>query len=788
MFTFSSIYAQVIWGTPSGCDSYGNRSITAKITNTTFATKSYRVSVFKNGNFVHEGNKFDIPHNATQELHLGGIPTGTDFELRIERNGTVFKTNVINFGTCFNRPSDVVSFQSPSYSCDSNNNRSISVSIQNKSGYGRDYKITVYEGNNFIHGGLDEYIKGDAKIKLSGIPADGRRFEIRVERDRSGQAYKRKSYTFNICTSSDIIQFDPAPSGCDGYYNRSFGVNVTNNGFAGNYKIVVREGGNEIHKTNRIYLPHGGNQYIVLAGIPTNGNLEVRLEKDGNLKRSESHDFKECFIGACNGYNVGTGQLQNLPQHYHCTLSYKNLILYYNPSIPDGGNVNVPYPQYIIASSKAEGAAKLNHEAYEFFKDRWKTNLKDITNDNAGIYTKNRDGKLRAVLGAPLLIDGPPAYSTRELIQYNDRSRFESGELVYHEMFHQYQWAYFNPVGDIYFNNSGFFESMAQYAALVAATNVKPTGVLNYRKELKKSDQDPWDPNYSGSIFYEWLVDEYFRGDNFNMYETLLSTAKTVKDNWPNLPYISLPNDFEGLDVYATKQAVNDDIYVQRYRNWTLTNNLTGVAIQAKKAVSYTYDLITNTSRNRKADINTGHTKIYKIRHSAGQNIRVNLSNENLKDVYVSIVTNAHSTTNRPSIYRMVNNSYFNIKLGSNTESYVVVSPSIEDGNQDDIKVEISKIASLKQSTEKNEFASTNYPNPFKDKTTIAFNLESESKVSLKIYNATGIEMTTLLDKVNYQKGKHIINFDGAGYPPGIYYYSIQSNDNFDMQKMILMK
>lgn len=796
IFTFSSIYAQVIWNSPSSCDNYGNRSISAKITNTSFATRGYKITVFKNGEPVHGSNKLNISHNATREIQLGGIPTGTSFDLHVERDNSIISTKPVYFGACSNRPPDIVSYQSPS-GCDSNNNRSISVSIDNKSGYGRDYKITVHEGGRFIHGGLDEYIGSWTKrsIKLSGIPADGRTFEIRVERD--GQIYKRKSYTFNICTSSDVIQFDSSPSDCDGNYNRSFGINVTNNGFAGNYEIVVYNGANEIHKTNSHKIPHRGNQKLVLGGIPTIGNLKICLEKNGVCKKSKYYTFEECTSESCNPTTIYTSQLQDIPMRYNCKVSYNNLDLYYDPINHSG----TPLPEYNITKSKATAIVKLNYEVYEYYKTNWLIDLKEITNDPAGVYTKGNNGKVRVVLGSPKLLPRPnfnfeippvsldrvPAYSSRELIQFDKKSLFDDEILVFHEMFHQYQWAYFEPVGDVYFNNSGFFESMAQYAAYKANSR-KPSSKAAYVEKLEKSDQDPWDPNYSGSIFFEWLVDEYFGGDEFNMYHTLLNTAKEVKGNRFAIPFIPLPIDFEGLDVAAVKQAVNDDFYVHKYRNWTLTNSLSGISAAAKRATGYTYDLINNTSAKRKTDINTGHAKIYKIRHLSGQKINIDLSNQNSKEVYVSIVTNANSINNPPITYRMINNTYFNIGLGNNTVSYIVVSPSIEDGNQDDIEVEITRISSLKQNIDNKDFVATNYPNPFKGKTSIAFNLESESDVSLKIYNTAGVEISTLLDKVKYQKGKNTVIFDGTAYPSGIYYYSLQSNDSIDMQKMILLE
>jgi len=81
-----------------------------------------------------------------------------------------------------------------------------------------------------------------------------------------------------------------------------------------------------------------------------------------------------------------------------------------------------------------------------------------------------------------------------------------------------------------------------------------------------------------------------------------------------------------------------------------------------------------------------------------------------------------------------------------------------------------------------------NYPNPFKANTTIEFDLPLAAKVNIKVYNAIGKQVAVLLNKANLSEGKNFINFNGSNYPSGVYYYSIENNNQISLHKMILMK
>ncbi|HZW38684.1 MAG TPA: right-handed parallel beta-helix repeat-containing protein [Ignavibacteriaceae bacterium] len=80
-----------------------------------------------------------------------------------------------------------------------------------------------------------------------------------------------------------------------------------------------------------------------------------------------------------------------------------------------------------------------------------------------------------------------------------------------------------------------------------------------------------------------------------------------------------------------------------------------------------------------------------------------------------------------------------------------------------------------------------NYPNPFNPSTSIRYALPTSMMVTLKVYNILGKEVATL---VNEEKaaGYYEVNFNASNLASGTYIYQLQTGNNVDVKKMILMK
>lgn len=80
-----------------------------------------------------------------------------------------------------------------------------------------------------------------------------------------------------------------------------------------------------------------------------------------------------------------------------------------------------------------------------------------------------------------------------------------------------------------------------------------------------------------------------------------------------------------------------------------------------------------------------------------------------------------------------------------------------------------------------------NYPNPFNPVTTIKFAVPEASRVILKVYNAIGEEVNTLLDR-DMDAGYFDVSFDASSLSSGIYFYTISAGEFSAVKKMVLLK
>jgi hypothetical protein len=83
-----------------------------------------------------------------------------------------------------------------------------------------------------------------------------------------------------------------------------------------------------------------------------------------------------------------------------------------------------------------------------------------------------------------------------------------------------------------------------------------------------------------------------------------------------------------------------------------------------------------------------------------------------------------------------------------------------------------------------------NHPNPFNPTTTIKYELNTRSHVTLKVFDLIGREVTTLVDQMQ-NEGIYSVDFDASKFSQltsGIYFYKLQTDKYSDVKKMILSK
>ncbi len=80
-----------------------------------------------------------------------------------------------------------------------------------------------------------------------------------------------------------------------------------------------------------------------------------------------------------------------------------------------------------------------------------------------------------------------------------------------------------------------------------------------------------------------------------------------------------------------------------------------------------------------------------------------------------------------------------------------------------------------------------NYPNPFNPTTVISFSLPQQANVVLKIYDAIGQEVATLVNR-QMSAGKYSVDFNGSNHPSGVYFYRLKAGNYVEVKKMLLIK
>lgn len=109
------------------------------------------------------------------------------------------------------------------------------------------------------------------------------------------------------------------------------------------------------------------------------------------------------------------------------------------------------------------------------------------------------------------------------------------------------------------------------------------------------------------------------------------------------------------------------------------------------------------------------------------------------------------------------------------------------------LEAEAGRLSATYHQPEAMKFAlEANYPNPFNPSTTIAFSLAAAGHTTLKIYNASGQLVRTLLNG-KVEAGRHTAIWDGRNdqnqaATSGVYFYVLESGNQSATNKMIMLK
>jgi len=80
-----------------------------------------------------------------------------------------------------------------------------------------------------------------------------------------------------------------------------------------------------------------------------------------------------------------------------------------------------------------------------------------------------------------------------------------------------------------------------------------------------------------------------------------------------------------------------------------------------------------------------------------------------------------------------------------------------------------------------------NYPNPFKERTTIKYCVPDKARIGLEISDSYRNKIKTLVKEIK-EAGIYKVEFNAKELANGIYFYRLQAGDFIETKKMLLMK
>ncbi|NOY57385.1 MAG: T9SS type A sorting domain-containing protein [Calditrichaeota bacterium] len=285
--------------------------------------------------------------------------------------------------------------------------------------------------------------------------------------------------------------------------------------------------------------------------------------------------------------------------------------------------------------------------------------------------------------------------------------------------------------------------------------------------ELSYSATNPYPVEYGGSAVWNEKI-YLFGGSNANGYSNRLYEFDPQTNNWTRLPDMPEAKQTNG-------EIINGVLYVFGGYSGTVSRQIDAYSIQNSSWASL------------------GEMPVAISAHAtakSGKKVWLVGSYDNLKFLAVyDTETNDFTQISSNIIGRRhsgavvaENNLY--IFGGNQASSNSSALKSLEYADISDYIVSVD----YQNNREINNFIlHDNYPNPFNPTTTISYSIPEFTFVSIKIFNALGKEVATLVN-ANKAIGNHQVIFDATTLASGVYFYRLQVGDFIETKKMVLMR
>jgi hypothetical protein len=158
--------------------------------------------------------------------------------------------------------------------------------------------------------------------------------------------------------------------------------------------------------------------------------------------------------------------------------------------------------------------------------------------------------------------------------------------------------------------------------------------------------------------------------------------------------------------------------------------------------------------------------------------------------IYASSSTGVYRSTDEGDSWKQINSGLLSAgiaSVGIDTAGYLYAGSN--NANYDYLYRSVQTTTAVQEqgATPTGFTLEQNYPNPAASATTILFSTAAEGTVTLKIYNALGNEVATLISG-RLAAGTHTAVLETQALPQGMYYYQLQANGKTQTKKIVLVK
>ncbi len=303
-----------------------------------------------------------------------------------------------------------------------------------------------------------------------------------------------------------------------------------------------------------------------------------------------------------------------------------------------------------------------------------------------------------------------------------------------------------------------------------------PSGISNMKLYFNPSSKLKTTPNSNSSSYVtlnntvasgftmEQAVDLEFTGTTFN--SKFKKASLTFNSN-------ALTKDLKIVGTPSINLDYSSNVNLCQY-NFQIYE-VKGTVPKLVNRINYTDRAYTTNKRKTKLINGISHSHIFK----AGSKIRIVVTNLDTSPADTSfLATNPFVLPvlkNGKHKLFLSSNSYINLPVQSVTMSNMPIFAESDD--------EI-------YSSNENFILNQNYPNPFNPVTKISFVVPKEFSgiVTLKVYDITGKEISSLVNNNVNNNGFFEIQWDGSKFASGVYFYKLTAGNYTDIKKMMLIK